>query len=139
MTFATDLAQIPFTARGTDPTGFLPPLIAASSHILFAMAASTTLESDNPVCTPEELLKELVEARTHWGVINANDALSATTTQAVKNLGDAIVSACDEFEGWEPRAKVDNLLELAKRVRGLGATLDRELVALPNSDPGHAL
>ena len=139
MTFATDLAQIPFTARGTDPAGFLPPILAASSHILFAMAASTTLEGDNPVCTPEELLNELVEARTHWGVVNANDALSATTAQAVKNLGDAIVSACDEFADWEPRAKVDNLRELANRVRGLGAVLDRELVALTNSDPGYAL
>ncbi len=136
MTFATDLALVPFTARGTTAAGFLPPIMRATGHILFATALAA---DDRELATEEEILRELTEAEEHWHVIGIHEELSAAANQDVQNLGACITSAKDEFATWTAAAKTSNLRELANRTAAIAARLDRELIGLRDSDPGYQL
>lgn len=137
MTFATDLALLPFAPAKPEATGFLPPIARALGHLLFVLehvAAERT-----PALPDDELLGELTHARDHWNVLDANGTLSAATLQTSNHVAAALTSAVDEFNGWDHDTRIRNLRDLAHRLVAFTVVLDRELLGLRNSDAGHAL
>lgn len=137
MTFAQDLAKIPFTARGTDAAGFLTPFHRAAGHITFAYAASA---DDRGLMTEDEVRGELEHAKEHWNALAAPaEVLSVATLDLVANLGAAVTSAHTEFPVWTAEQRTSNLRELTNRFAHTTATLDRELLGIRDSDPGYQL
>ena len=53
MTFATELAKMPFTPTGTNATGFTAPLMRASGHALFVVIGAAV---GTEVVTEDEIL-----------------------------------------------------------------------------------
>ena len=137
MTFATDIAKIPFAARGTNAAGFLPPIFRAATHILFAAAAMADPRED--LITDEEVLGELNTAKGLWDVIATTEALSTPTAQLVTDFGACLTSAHAEFTGWTTDQKHSNFRDLANRVAAITATLDRELIGIRDTDPGYQI
>jgi hypothetical protein len=136
MTFATAIAALPYNARGTNAAGFLPPIVRAQGHILFALAASS---DDTLPVTNEDVIEELVHAQIHWGAITTPEAVSRATAAHIDNFGEALTFAVNDYQGWTEAQKVTNLRDLANRLAGLSAVLDRELVGITDSDPGYQL
>lgn len=135
MTFATDLAAIPYAPKETQAKGFLPPIARAIGHTIFVLEAIAA-EREIPA---EEMKGELTHAQEHWHAINHGGAISATTIAAIENIGKAFDSAVTEFDAWNKDQRVRNLRDLYNRVAAYTATLDRELLGLRDSDPGHQL
>lgn len=136
MTFIEDLGRLPIAANTPEATGFLPPILRASGHLLFVLGQAADEEIE---LTPEneaELLSELQHAKGHWDAINANDALSAAAVAHLGNFGTAIDSAIAEFGTWDRPTKLRNTRDLANRIVSYAATLDRELVGITNSSAG---
>jgi len=139
MTFATDLAKVPFTATQQNAVGFLPPLMRAAGHLLFVLADCAVAEGDTRPLTDDEVAGELKHAKEHWDAIVLDEALSAGTRETLGFIGKCITSANKEFGTWDRDAKIRNLRDLGNRIAGVTATLDRELVGLRGSDPGLTL
>lgn len=138
MSFADDIARIPYTPRGTDAAGFLAPIFRAMGHLL--MVLNITADEELREQTDDEiLLTELRDAHAHWTAVNAEQALSTATGATVGAFGNAIASAIDEFPTWDETTRVRNIRDLLNRSAGLAAILDRELVGLRDSDPGYVL
>ena len=136
MTFAADIAAIPYDPTSPDATGFLAPVLRASGHLLFALAAHSDPDT---TLTDEEILGEIQHAKGHWDAIYHGQALSTAADIKVQAFGLALQSALNEFEGWDDATRSSNLRQLAHGIVGLGTLLDRELVGLTNSQPGYAL
>lgn len=138
MSFATDIAAIPLTARQTDAKGFLPPIIRATGHLLFVLADAAT-EEGHRILTDDEALEELTHAKGHWDAITTNEAISTPTKTLITAFGKAVSSAITEFPDWDRNARITNLRDLGNRAAGISAALDRELVGLRDSDAGLSL
>lgn len=137
MTFTEALAAVPLTTRGTDATGFLPPIVRAQGHLGLVLAV--VADEDDASMTDEQLLDELQQARNHWSAIMVPEAVSSTARQSIENLGDLIDATNGEWAGWEREDRVKNLRDVANRVVAFTAALDRELVGLTDSDAGSQL
>ena len=137
MTFAEALAAVPLTTRGPDPVGFLPPILRAQGHM--ALVLAVVADEEDTSMTDEQLFEELEHARLHWGAINATENVSTTARQSITNIGDLFNGLHDEWAAWERDDRVKNLRDVANRVVGFGAALDRELVGLADSDAGTQL
>lgn len=137
MTFAEDLARLPYEAREQDAKGFLPPIARAVTHLTFVLAHEN--EEGVRHIEDDEALNELTHAQLHWQAIAGKENLSATSREHVENYGTAIDSAVAEFAEWDHDTRISNLRDLANRGAGLMAVLDRELVGLKGSDPGFSL
>ncbi len=136
MTFATDLAALPFRATQPDAKGFVPPLLRLSSHLVFATAGSFKPE----LVSTDEVLTELREAAAFSNAIHTDtEALSTAAKNHVAGLRNLLASAITEYAGWDERARTDNLREILNRAIYTGVLLDRELVGLTDSDAGHKL
>jgi hypothetical protein len=136
MTFAVNIAAVPYDPTGPNASGFLAPVLRASGHLLFALAAHSDPDT---TLSDEEILGEIQHAKGHWDAIYHGAALSVAADIKVQAFGDALQSALEEFEGWDETIRSSNLRQLADGIVGLGALLDRELVGLTNSQPGYAL
>lgn len=140
MTFATDLATLPYDAREQEAKGFLPPIARATGHLLFVLTDSAIdAAGGTRVLQDEEALGELTHAQAHWRQITGTEVISAAAATHITNYGRAIDAAIAEFADWTADQRRDNLRDLANRGAGLMAALDRELVGLRNSDPGFAI
>lgn len=137
MTFATDLARLPYEAREQDAKGFLPPIARAVTHLTFVLAHEN--EEGVRHIEDDEALDELKHAQLHWQAITGTENLSAASHQHVDNYGTALNSAITEFADWDHDTRISNLRDLAHRGAALMAVLDRELVGLKGSDPGFSL
>lgn len=136
MTFATDLAALPFRATQPDAKGFVPPLLRASCHLVFATAGSFKPD----MVTTDEVLTELKEAKAFCDGINIDtEALSTAAKDHITGIRALLTSAVGEYAGWDERARTDNLREILNRAVYTGVLLDRELVGLTDSDAGHKL
>jgi hypothetical protein len=135
MTFTAALEAIPFTATTPNGTGWLPPIIRASGHILH-LAASLADEAI-PV-TDEEALNELQAALGHLNSRTGTDNISTATREAAANLDNLVAQTIAEFSGWTPEDRVKNLEQVGHRFTALASTLDWELIGL-RSDPGTSL
>jgi hypothetical protein len=138
MSFADDIARIPYNPRGTDAAGFLAPMFRTVGHLLMALNA-TADETLREHTNDEEILTELRDARTHWDAVNWNEALSTATATTVTAFGGALGSAAEEFPNWDEQTRIRNIRDLANRSAAIASVLDRELVGLRDSDPGYAL
>lgn len=136
MSFADSIALLPFTARGTNAAGFLPPIFRAMGHLLLVVAITADPTDETPLT---ELGQELRDAKDHWDAINHNQALSAGMAQHLVSFGHALNDAEAEFSDWTPEVRTRNIRDLANRAAGLAALLDRELIGLRDSDPGYQL
>lgn len=135
MTFATDIAAIPYAPAQAEAKGFLPPFARTLGHLMFTLEAIAA-EREIPEA---ELLNELTEARKHWNALDHGGALSAPTAATITQLNKAFASAVKEFPDWTKDQRVRNIRDLGNRVAGYTAALDRELLGLRGSDPGHQL
>lgn len=138
MAFVDDIAAIPYNPRGTDAAGFLAPMFRTIGHLL--MVLNITADEELRDQTDEGiLLTELRDAAAHWNAINGGQALSTATGTTVGAFGLALDSAIAEFADWDENTRIRNIRDLANRTASLAAILDRELVGLPDSDPGYTL
>jgi hypothetical protein len=135
MTFATDIAAIPYAPTQAEPKGFLPPLARTLGHLMFTLEAIAA-EREIP---EDELLGELTHARDHWNALDHGGSLSAPTATTITAISKALGSAVEEFGEWDKDQRVRNVRDLGNRVAGYTAALDRELLGLRGSDPGHQL
>lgn len=136
MAFADSIQQLPYAPRAQAARGFVPPMLRAMGHILFLTAC---LADENVAVTDEEALTELRHAAEHWNARTETDAVSTATNQSSALIGVTIGEAITEYEGWDEAHRVQNLRDLANRIMGYTATLDRELVGITESDPGSSL
>lgn len=142
MPFTEDLAALPQKNNTPEAKGFLPPIFRAAGHLLFVAASIYAAEKNNETLDETqttELLDEIRHAKGHWDVITTNDALSTEATTRIAAFGTAFDSAITEFPGWEPKARLRNVRDLANRISSLAATLDDELVGLADSSAGNTL
>ena len=137
MTFAEALDAVPLNAQGPDPIGFLPPILRAQGHMAFVLAV--VADEDDTSMTDAQLFEELEHARLHWAAIATTENISATARQSISNLADLFNGLHDEWGAWERADRVKNLRDVANRIVGFGATLDRELIGLTGSDAGTQL
>lgn len=135
MTFATDIAAIPYAPSQAQPKGFLPPLARTLGHLMFTLEA---IAADREI-PEDELLNELTHAKDHWSTLDHGGSLSAPTATTIEAIGKALDSAVTEFPTWNKDQRVRNVRDLGNRVAGYTAALDRELLGLRGSDPGHQL
>lgn len=136
MAFADTLHTLPFTPRTTHASGFLPPLLRAIGHILYALGC---LADETVPKTDEEILNELRHARTHWDARTDTEAISTTTRDRATAISQAISEAIEEYPEWDTETRTANIRDFAHRLIQYSADLDRELVGLRDSDPGTSL
>lgn len=137
MTFAEELAKIPFAARQTDATGFVAPIMRASGHALFTVIGTMV---GPEVVSDDEVIAELAETKSHWDAVqHDNEVFSAAIKDKVTVIGALIDAAITEYPTWTADNRKDNLRELANRFVLLGCDLDRELAGVTTSDPGFQL
>jgi len=136
VTFATDIAALPFAPAQPEAVGLLPPIARTLGHLMFVLEH---VAAERNALTEDELLAELTHARSHWDAINTNEALSFATTAELNKVGAAIRSAAREYGGWDRDNRIRNLRDLSNRIVGFTVALDRELVGSRVSDPGFNL
>ena len=138
--------NIVYNATSTNARGLIAPLIRASGHILFLLAALDHMEQ-NPTATPlmteEEQINEFRHAQTHLDAENLPTLaiLSEAARGRLIYLSTYVASAARNYETWTPEQRMDITREFANRIAGLGASLDRELagVSAGESDAGTSL
>lgn len=136
MTFSEYLTQIPFNADRASASGLLAPIIRASGHILYAMAAF----ADPGYTIPDEEVRvELNHATAHLAS-TPETVEAAPISSACKTIINAFVLATEasvnEWNDWTADQKGQNLRDLANRAAAIGAFLDGELAGVPGSYPG---
>jgi hypothetical protein len=136
MPFSETMAQLPFTGRTPQGSGFLPPILRAMGHVLFLNAC---IADEAVPVSDTEAVDELEAAFNHWTERATSENLSTATVARATLIGTAIAEASAEFTGWDEQTRANNLRDLAHRIVQFGADLDRELVGLTNSDPGTSL
>lgn len=136
MPFTETIRAIPYTPRGQQASGYLPPILRAMGHVLYLTGC---LADENVTVTTEEAIAELQEAENHWNACATSPALSEAIVARGTSIGTAIVEARDEYASWAEDRRVQNLRDLANRVIQFSCDLDRELIGLTGSDPGTSL
>lgn len=136
MAFADTIRTLPFTPRTPLASGFVPPMLRASFHILLLLSyhAEEKLE-----VTDEEALRELGHARDHWIAKATPPSISSGAAARALTIGTAIEEASAEWSQWTPEQRTTNLRDLSNRILQNAADLDRELVGIRDSDPGSIL
>lgn len=137
MTFDEALTAVPFTTRGTDATGFLPPIVRAQGHLSLVLAV--TADEEDESMTDEQLLDELNQAGAHWAEIRVPEAVSTATGETINTLRNLIFATREAWIDWDRETRVKNIRDVANRIVGFTAALDRELVGLTDSDAGSQL
>lgn len=136
MAFAEDIALIPFAPRGTNAAGFLPPMFRTIGHLMLVLEATAEETIELP---DTELQGELDHAWEHWNAIPGDAPISAASRDLIRHYGTALVSARDEFTGWDHDQRIRHIRDLANRTVAVAAALDRELVGITDTDPGYTL
>lgn len=139
MTFSADIAEIPFNPAQQTATGLLAPIMRASGHILYTMAA---IADEGYTISDEEVQRELEHAAGHLIATTAtvDDApVSAACKNIVRAFCAATLAAHQEWTSWPEADRTNNLRHLANRASAIGAFFDGELAGVFNSDPGSSL
>ena len=136
MAFADTLKELPFTPRTPTGSGFLPPMFRGSGHILYLVGV---LADDKTTVTDDEAKAELQQAREHWNARIVTPAISTIAIEKAARTQTLIDEAIAEYDGWNADTRIANIRDLGHRVSQFMADLDRELVGIPNSDPGTSL
>lgn len=136
MAFSDTIRTLPFGARTPNGSGFLPPMVRTMGHILYLTGC---LADENVTVTDEEAHTELNHAVEHWNARALTESVSTATTQRSADIGTALQEARAEFASWDAETRINNLRDLSHRILQYSADLDRELVGIPNSDPGSSL
>lgn len=136
MAFTETMAQLPYTPRTQQASGFIPPLLRAMGHILYLLGV---LSDDKTEVSDEEAVTELTHAREHWNARAETSAVSAAAVERAALIRTALNEAVAEFTGWNADQRTANLRDLNNRILQYTADLDRELVGIRDSDPGSSL
>jgi hypothetical protein len=136
MAFADTLKELPFTPRTANGSGFLPPMFRGGTHITYLLGC---LSDDKTTVTPEEALAELTAAREHWNARVTTPAISTAAAGRATTILRLIDDTITEYNDWAEDSRIANVRDLSHRVGQYMADLDRELVGIPNSDPGTSL
>lgn len=136
MAFTDTIRSIPFTPNSVHARGFVPPIIRAMGHILFLTGS---LADENVTVAATEAEAELQAAEDHWNARATTPAISEAIATRASTIGTAIHEARSEFASWTEANRLQNIRDLAHRIVGFCADLDRELVGLTDSDPGSSL
>jgi hypothetical protein len=137
--------SIPFAPTSEYAKGLLAPLVRATGHVLFLLAATASRTEAGPlILTPEEEKNELVHAAAHLDTAHFLEAVVPLSSGAKTNVVTfalLVNQARDNWDNWLPEDRPLCLRNLANAAAGLAAFLDRELTGLPaaNSDPGSSL
>lgn len=137
--YANLIGSIPYNPTAAAATGFLPPLMRAIGHILFATAAAS---SEPAYITEEEIERELQEAQNHLSSTNfpyTAFSLSAIATGHCERFVECVSLAAVSYTGWNAEERAYNLSTLADAAAGFAAYLDYELLGVAGSDPGTSL
>ena len=127
-TFETVLTRLPYTANTERGRGFLPPLARSVSHVL------------NIFSSPDDGVDELSEANLHLSQITGLDnRFSEGARVYMADLTEALRTAQVEYPTWEGDTRTTNLRNLANRMVGVLAMLDREVLGITDSDAGYNL
>jgi hypothetical protein len=136
----SDISQTLIAPTQTNATGLVAPLLRATGHLLYALAASS---STPPTMTPEEERDEIAAAALH---LNATfTAPDECLTVNIKDFQSSLVrnvnSAVAGWTNWSAEDHPRVLMALINECLSFGCRLDRELAGIRNSDsnPGSAL
>lgn len=137
MPFSDTIRTIPFSPRTPLGGGFLPPILRAQGHVLYLLGC---LADEQTTVGDADAIAELTQAKEHFDArVDASAAVSTATLGLASTISTALGEARDEYTGWAPDIRLQNLRDLANRVVAFSAALDRELVGLTGSDPGSTL
>lgn len=134
--FSDTMAQIAVPTGGGVASGFLPPIIRAQGHILYLLGC---LADPDVTVSTEDAIAELTAAKDHLDERTATTAISTAASVLLGAWTMAIGEATAEYTAWTDEARIQNLRAIANKVVGIACVLDRELVGLTGSNPGHAL
>jgi len=111
-------------------------MLRAMGHILYLTGC---LADEAIEVTEEQALEELRQTEAHWSVRAETEAVSSAARTQANTILTAISEAIHEYPEWATTDATQNIRDLANRIMAYAAQLDRELVGLPNSDPGSSL
>lgn len=141
--FTNNLEVIPYAPQSQVAKGLLAPLLRASGHVLYLLAATAqTPEGGEHLLTIEEEIHELTAASEHLAGTNVSTAVLSEATRAhVAALQQGYADIATNFTAWNLADRLRGLRSLTNRTAGLAARLDRELAGISRdfSDPGISL
>lgn len=140
MTFVQYIASIPYDATSSQATGLFAPIMRASGHILYCLAASS--DEGNYVITNDEAQRELEHATVHLAsTIEIADKapISTLCKTYIQSFCEAVLAASIEWGEWTIPQRSTNLKDLADRAAALGAFFDKEFAGIRDSNPGFTL
>jgi len=136
-TFSDALGGIPYNPTTTNGSGLLPVYLRTLNHLVFLLSS---LAGENIIITDEEALRELLDAKTHWGERSGLPPISTTASETLDAFGGLLDAAYAEYTSWpDIETKTTNVRDLVNRASALGAVLDREFIGIRQSDPGYSL
>ena len=138
-TFAEAIAAVPFSGTSSAATGLLAPIMRATGHILYAVAANA---DEGYTITDEEVRRELEHAAGHLhSTVSTADAapISTVCKERVRAFCEATLAAGLEWSDWPEAERGNNLRHLANRAAALGVIFDQELAGVRGSDAGSSL
>lgn len=131
--FVETIEKIEYRPTSQQGTGFLPPIVRGSLHVLFLMAA---INDEKIEVSQEDAITELTAARDHFNSRMFVTSVSGVTLGKVDTLAMAIEEAITEYKDWDDKVRTKNLQDLSNRIVQVASDLDRELIGIRESDPG---
>lgn len=138
MTFQTTIATAEGTTSTGESTGFSAPLLRAGAHIITALlkTAERSDENNNDILQELQAAYRHLETSAFW--TDESNLLSTAIRNQFENLQSACRHAHDEYVGWPPEQREENLIRLANATCSVAAHIDREFTGI-NANSGTSL